>query len=66
MAAPATSPVVWLEGTPPLVRCAAFENKRHVLTKDAAGMVVLWDLVYGKAIKAYSPEKVREGSCCVR
>lgn len=66
MAAPTLPPVLWIEGTPPLVRCAAFENKRHVLTKDAAGVVALWDLVYGKAVKAYSPDKVRRGYLYVR
>lgn len=58
MAAPASPPAMWLEGTPPLVRCAPFENRRHVLTKDAAGVVALWDLVYGKPVKTFSPEKV--------
>ena len=58
MAAPTLPPVLWIEGTPPLVRSAAFENKRHVLTKDAEGVVALWDLVYGKPVKTFSPEKV--------
>jgi hypothetical protein len=44
MAAPHAPPVVWLEGRPPLVRCASLEDKRHILTKDAAGTVALWDL----------------------
>lgn len=51
-------PAVTLKGTPPLVRCAAFEDRRHVLTQDAAGCIALWDLVQGKPVKQYSQDKV--------
>lgn len=63
MAAPALPAAVWLEGTPPLVRCAPFEDKRHILTLDSAGFVALWDLAHGKPIRFYPPGKVRTSSC---
>lgn len=52
-------PRVTLAGTPPLVRCAAFGDRRHVLTKDAAGCIALWDLVQGKPVKQYPNGKVQ-------
>lgn len=56
--APKKEPLVTLKGLPPLVRCAAFEDRRHVLTQDAAGCIALWDLVQGKPVKQYSQDKV--------
>lgn len=57
-AASKAEPLVTLPGIPPLVRCAAFEDRRHVLTKDAAGCIALWDLVRGKPVKQYAADKV--------
>jgi hypothetical protein len=51
--------VLWLEGHPPLVRFAAFDDRRHVLTLDAEGKVALWDVVWGKHVEEYDPGTVR-------
>ena len=52
-------PVFTISGHAPLVRCAVFDDRRHVLTRDMEGRVGLWDVVRGKHVKHYEAGAVR-------
>ena len=51
-------PILRLPGHAPLQRFAVFDDKRHVLTLDAAGVVGLWDVVHAKHVKNCAPGTV--------
>ncbi|XP_039029165.1 WD repeat-containing protein 48-like isoform X2 [Hibiscus syriacus] len=42
-----------IPGTPAIVQHEILNNRRHVLTKDAAGSVKLWEITRGVAIEDY-------------
>lgn len=60
--APPRPPAFTISGHAPLVRCAVFDDRRHVLTRDLDGRVGLWDVVRGKHVKHYEPGAVRPSS----
>ncbi|KAI5067554.1 hypothetical protein GOP47_0018082 [Adiantum capillus-veneris] len=45
-----TTPTCTVPGTPAIVRHTVLNDKRHVLTKDAAGIVKLWEITKGAVI----------------
>jgi len=47
------APVAVLQGLPAVVKCDFLENRRNVLTKDAAGHCGLWDVTSGRQVKNY-------------
>ncbi|KAI3816310.1 hypothetical protein L1987_16003 [Smallanthus sonchifolius] len=52
-----------IDGIPGIVQCEILNNKRHVLTKDNAGSVKLWEITRGVLIQDYgqvSFEKKKE------
>lgn len=67
-AAQVIKPVVCLQGHPPLVRYAVFDDRRHVLTLDHDGVVALWDVVYGRHTEQFPKGSVRAclGTLCLR
>ncbi|KAL4304405.1 hypothetical protein GQ457_10G013750 [Hibiscus cannabinus] len=46
-------PIFTIPGTPAIVQHEILNNKRHVLTKDTAGSVKLWDITRGIVIEDY-------------
>ncbi|PWA42460.1 G-protein beta WD-40 repeat-containing protein [Artemisia annua] len=56
-------PTLSIDGIPGIVRCEIMNNRRHVLTKDNAGSVKLWEITRGVCIQNYGPvsfEKKKE------
>lgn len=45
-----TKPACVIPGTPGIVRHTVLNDRRHVLTKDAAGVVKLWEITRGAVI----------------
>lgn len=48
---PLLSPSVCIDGAPGLVALRVLSDKRHVLTRDSAGHVQLWDVLAGQPIQ---------------
>ncbi|KAK8477056.1 hypothetical protein V6N11_070884 [Hibiscus sabdariffa] len=46
-------PIFTIPGTPAIVQHEILNNKRHVLTKDSAGSVKLWEITRGVVIEDY-------------
>ncbi|GMJ11806.1 LATERAL ROOT STIMULATOR 1 [Hibiscus trionum] len=46
-------PIFTIPGTPAIVQHEILNNKRHVLTKDTAGSVKLWEITRGVVIEDY-------------
>ncbi|XP_028780867.1 WD repeat-containing protein 48 [Neltuma alba] len=46
-------PTLTIAGTPGIVQHEVLNNRRHVLTKDTAGSVKLWEITRGVVIKDY-------------
>ncbi|KAB2005736.1 hypothetical protein ERO13_D11G267100v2 [Gossypium hirsutum] len=46
-------PIFTIPGTPAIVQHEILNNRRHVLTKDAAGSVKLWEITRGVVIEDY-------------
>ncbi|PWA88064.1 G-protein beta WD-40 repeat-containing protein [Artemisia annua] len=56
-------PTLSIDGIPGIVQCEIMNNRRHVLTKDNAGSVKLWEITRGVCIQNYGPvsfEKKKE------
>nr|GEX82683.1 WD repeat-containing protein 48-like [Tanacetum cinerariifolium] len=56
-------PTLSIDGIPGIVQCEIMNNRRHVLTKDNAGSVKLWEITRGVVIQNYGPvsfEKKKE------
>ena len=47
------SPAATIEGLPGIVQHQVLADKRHVLTRDSAGQVALWDVVAGEQTRSY-------------
>ncbi|XP_054808722.1 uncharacterized protein LOC129310787 isoform X2 [Prosopis cineraria] len=56
-------PTLTIAGTPGIVTHEVLNNRRHVLTKDTAGSVKLWEITKGVVIKDYGKvpfEEIKE------
>ncbi|GFR51816.1 hypothetical protein Agub_g14276 [Astrephomene gubernaculifera] len=49
----AKSPVAVVPGVPGIVAHEVLADRRHVLTKDSAGLVALWDVLQGAQVASY-------------
>ncbi|KAJ3004731.1 hypothetical protein HKX48_001070, partial [Thoreauomyces humboldtii] len=45
-----------IAGTPGLVKCVVLNNRRHVVTQSAVGVVVLWDIIRCVKLKEFPGE----------
>ncbi|MCO5554974.1 hypothetical protein L7F22_008514 [Adiantum nelumboides] len=48
-----TTPACSVSGTPAIIQHVVLNDKRHVLTKDAAGVVKLWEITKGAVIDGF-------------
>ncbi|MCO5600148.1 hypothetical protein L7F22_054256 [Adiantum nelumboides] len=48
-----TTPACNVSGTPAIIQHVVLNDKRHVLTKDAAGVVKLWEITKGAVIDGF-------------
>ncbi|XP_052193409.1 uncharacterized protein LOC127801914 [Diospyros lotus] len=53
-------PSLTIPGTPGIVKHEILNNRRHVLTQDAAGSVKLWEITRGVVIKDYGEVSFEE------
>lgn len=53
-------PTVMIPGTPAIVQHEILNNRRHVLTKDTAGSVKLWEITRGVVIEDYGKVSFEE------
>ncbi|TYH84097.1 hypothetical protein ES332_D02G175400v1 [Gossypium tomentosum] len=53
-------PIFSIPGTPAVVQHEILNNRRHVLTKDAAGLVKLWEITRGVVVEDYGQVSFNE------
>ncbi|KAI4350029.1 hypothetical protein L6164_010557 [Bauhinia variegata] len=53
-------PTFTISGTPGIVQHEVLNNRRHVLTKDTAGLVKLWEITRGVVIEDYGKVSFEE------
>ncbi|XP_062084566.1 uncharacterized protein LOC133790806 isoform X1 [Humulus lupulus] len=53
-------PILTIPGTPAIVQHEILNNRRHVLTKDTAGSVKLWEITKGIVIEDYGKVSFEE------
>ncbi|KAL4423890.1 hypothetical protein ABPG75_001191 [Micractinium tetrahymenae] len=59
-AAQQLQPAAATPGIPPIQQAAVLTDRRHVLTQDAAGDVLMWDVTSGAAVRDFGRCELRE------